>query len=201
MGVLLGEAYARCGRRRQRPRGRPDRRGCACSAPGADLTPDAGQLRRAARTARVHRGAGSTRPAWQVRKPVIAARERPCGIGIGFTLAMECDIRIVCGGRQARHSAGPPRHGARRPARTGSSRPCRVARRRGGHPADRPHRSAAPKPFALGLVRRVRCRRPTCCPPRWRPRATVAANVVETHSAVRGAEQAPAVAGPGRCER
>jgi enoyl-CoA hydratase/carnithine racemase len=59
-------------------------------------------------------GAGIDPPAWQVRKPVIAAINGHA-VGIGLTLAMQCDIRLVaieakCGFVQVRRGVLPDCH-------------------------------------------------------------------------------------------
>jgi enoyl-CoA hydratase/carnithine racemase len=73
---------------------------------GADLA--AGDATFARRDASDFSAAGTDVPAWEVRKPVIAAVNGHA-IGIGLTLALQCDLRVLA--REARYGVVQVRRG------------------------------------------------------------------------------------------
>ncbi len=109
MGRELGEAYRHCDENDEVRALVVTGAGRAFCA-GADMA--AGEATFASQDdATFSAGAGIEPPAWEVRKPVIAAINGHAG-GIGLTIAMQCDIRIVaneakCGFVQVRRGMLP----------------------------------------------------------------------------------------------
>ena len=91
MGVELGDAYRTCDRDdaiRAVVLTGAGRAFCA----GADMS--VGENTFAKQDQETFSAAGVDTPAWEVRKPVIAAMNGHA-VGIGLTLALQCDMRIV----------------------------------------------------------------------------------------------------------
>jgi len=91
MGVELGDAYLTCDKDDAVRAVVLTGAGTAFCA-GADMS--VGEDTFAKQDAQTFSAAGVEPPAWQVRKPIIAAVNGHA-IGIGLTLALQCDMRIV----------------------------------------------------------------------------------------------------------
>ena len=91
MGLELGDAYRRCDQDDQIRAVVLTGAGRAFCA-GADMS--VGEDTFAKQDQETFSAAGVDPPAWEVRKPVIAAMNGHA-VGIGLTLALQCDIRIV----------------------------------------------------------------------------------------------------------
>ena len=105
MGEELGEAYRRCDLDddvRAVVLTGAGRGFCA----GADMS--GGEDTFESRDQQSFSAAGVDPPAWEVRKPVIAAMNGHA-IGIGLTLALQCDIRLVA--REAKYAVIQVRRG------------------------------------------------------------------------------------------
>jgi len=96
MGASLGRAYRRCDEDDEIRAVVVTGAGDAFCA-GADLTPAADTFAAPARGAERFTSSPVRPTAWEIRKPVLAAVNGHA-IGIGMTLAMQCDLRILARG-------------------------------------------------------------------------------------------------------
>ena len=166
MGDELGRAYAACDeddRVRAVVVTGAGRAFCA----GADMEPGGDTF--AAPTNDEFTASPVHPPAWDVRKPVIAAINGHA-IGIGLTLAMQCDIRLVA--EDAKLGFVHVRRGVLPDAHSHWTVPRAVGFARAADLFLTGRTFTGREAAELGLASQSASRPPTCSPPRSIPRAT-----------------------------
>ena len=108
-------------------------------------------------------------PAWEVRKPVIAAVNGHA-IGVGLTLALQCDIRIFAA--KAKYGIVQVRRGVMGDAYSHYTLPRIVGMAAAADILLTGRMFDGKEALGLGLCSPRVAEQPTCCPRRWRSRTT-----------------------------